>query len=475
MLRRKLLLFFLPLAAATMACTFACDLLQQAADLVQDLDPEIIDVPPLPPDQPVPDLPPDQPPPPPDQAEPTPPSSQAPIPAEIQEQMDQIEQEVVLLRGIQPTGPVDRGLLSDADLRQYVIDDFLDDYSEEEAADDVRTLALFGLIEPGYDLFGLYMELYSEQIAGFYDDEIKQMFVVQGAGFGGPERITYAHEYAHALQDQRYDLSEGLGFNDDACEADSERCAAVRALVEGDATLLEERWLVTYATDQDFQELLDFYEDFVSPIFDAAPAFLQDDFIFPYDSGYSFVEHFFLAGGWAAVDAVYENPPVSTEQILHPDRYPDDKPVRLEAPDLASALGEGWRELDQDVLGEWFTQLTLVELISTDQAETAAAGWGGDYYVALFHDDRDHGALVLLSSWDTVRDAQELYEAFRTYGGVRFGERIQSSTTLTAWENAVEWSSLEISSDQTLWILAPTSAVGEALRQSIVFPAAPAN
>lgn len=474
-MRNRLLLFMLPLAAATMACTFACNLLQQAAQLVQDLDPEIIEPLPLQPDQPGPDVAPDDPTQATDEGDPTVPPSTATIPAEIREQMDQIEQEVVQLRGIRPTGPVDRGLLSDADLRQYVIDDFLEDYSEEEADDDVRTLVLFGLIEPGYDLFGLYLELYSEQIAGFYDDEVKQMFVVQGAGFGGPERITHAHEYAHALQDQRWGLSEGLGFNDEACEEDSERCAAVQALVEGDASLLEERWLVTYATEQDFQELLDFYDNFESPVFDSAPAFLQDDFIFPYDSGYSFVEHFFLDGGWAAVDAVYADPPVSTEQILHPERYPDDRPVSIDAPDLASALGDGWRQLDQDVLGEWFTHLTLVQLISAEESRAAAAGWGGDYYVALYQDDLEEGALVLLSSWDSVSDAHEFYEAFRTYGGVRFGEPAESSTTRTTWEGGLEWASLEISGDQTLWVLAPSSSIGESLRQAITFPATPTN
>jgi hypothetical protein len=474
-MRTRIFFFLLPLAAATMACTFACDLLQQAAELVQDINPEIIVDPAPPPDLTAPDLPPDDSSDATDLADPATPASEALIPAEIRDQMDMIEGEVVLLRGIQPTGPVNRGLLSQADLRQYVIDDFLEDYSEEEAADDVRTLALFGLIDPGYDLFNLYMELYNEQIAGFYDDEVKQMFVVQGAGFGGPERITHAHEYAHALQDQKYDLSEGLGFNDDACEEDSERCAAVQALVEGDATLLEERWLVTYATQDDYQELLDFYDGFESPIFDAAPAFLQEDFIFPYDSGYSFVEHFFLDGGWAAVDAVYDNPPVSTEQILHPERYPDDKPLWLEVPSLENVPGAGWRELDQDVLGEWFTQLTLLERISLDEAEVAAAGWGGDYYVALYDDARDQGALVLLSSWDTVRDAHEFYEAFRSYGEARFGERTLSSTTRTLWESSLDWVSIEISGDQTLWILAPSSSIGEALRQAIPFPASPAN
>jgi len=398
-------------------------------------------------------------------------SSDQTIPQEIREEMEQIETEVILLRGLQPTGPVDRGLLSGAELRQYVLDDFLIDYTQDEARDDALVLALFGLLEADYDLFNLYLDLYSENIAGFYDDEIKQMFVVQDSRFGGPERLTYAHEYAHALQDQTHDLDEGLGFNDEACEEDSERCAALQALLEGDATLLEERWLLTYASDADFQQLLDFYDSFSSPTYESAPEFLKEDFLFPYTTGYDFIERFFLDGGWASVDALYANPPVSTEQILHPGRYPSDVPIRLVVPEVLESLGPEWREMDRDVLGEWFTLLTLKEFLPEQNAQTAAEGWGGDYYIALHEDSEGQGVLVLATAWDTVRDAHEFYSAFRDYGDVRFGERTFSSTTRSIWETRGEWNSIEIIGDQTLWILAPDSEIGETVREALAFPA----
>jgi hypothetical protein len=397
------------------------------------------------------------------------------IPPEVREQMEQIETEVILLRGLQPSGPVDRGLLSGAELREYVLDDFLVDYTQDEARDDARVLALLGLLDADYDLFDLYLDLYSENIAGFYDDEIQQMFVVQDSRFGGPERLTYAHEYAHALQDQTYDLEEGLGFSDEACEEDSERCAALQALLEGDATLLEERWLLTYASDADFQQLLNFYDSFSSPTYDSAPEFLKEDFLFPYTTGYDFIEHYFLDGGWAAVDDLYANPPVSTEQILHPGRYPQDAPIGLMTPELLDSLGPEWREMDRDVLGEWFTLLTLKERLPEEQAQIAAEGWGGDYYIAFQDESTDEGVLVLATAWDTVRDAHEFYSAFRDYGDARFGERTLSSTTRSIWESHSEWNSIEIVGDQTLWILAPDSEIGAAVRDALSFPAERAN
>ena len=462
------LLPFIPLALAVMACNFATDLADRLLGEMLQLAPEIqataAAIPPSPVGTPPLAT---------EQVQATIPGSdpEASIPPEVRDQMNQIQEQVVLIRGLQPTGPVGRALLSPEELRQYVLDDFLADYTEEEARDDARTLALFGLIGPDYELYNLYLELYSEQIAGFYDDEAKQMFVVQGAGFRGPERITYAHEYAHALQDQQYDLQNGLGFSDEACEEDSERCAAVQALIEGDATLLEEQWLLTYASEQDVQELLDFYDIYESPIFDSAPQFMQEDFLFPYETGYAFVEHFFLDGGWAAVDAVYADPPQSTEQILHPEQYPGDRPVRLELPELVDALGSGYRQIDQDVLGEWFTQLTLREHLSPEQAEPAAEGWGGDYYITLFHDEQPLGALVLVTTWDTVVDAHEFYGTFRDYGDQRFGGRTLSTTTRSVWEWAQGYASIEILGDQTLWIVAPDAELAAKLRQAVPFPA----
>src|SRR3972149_3873163 len=133
------------------------------------------------------------------------------ISLEIAAQMAEIESQVVRLRGLQSTGPVERELLSPEQLHQHVLDEFLADYTQQEAGDDARALALLGLLAPDFDLYTLYLDLYDEQIAGFYDDEFKQIFGARGAGCCGPERVTHAHEYPHAKKDQRSGLSEGLG------------------------------------------------------------------------------------------------------------------------------------------------------------------------------------------------------------------------------------------------------------------------
>ena len=383
--------------------------------------------------------------------------------ASLTSEIDQIQSQVVQERGLQPTHPVPVVLLSPDELRQNVVNDFLTDYTDEEVADDVLELSTIGLLEPNFDLRTLYTNLLSEQIAGYYDNETGEMFVVQGQGFQGPERLTYSHEYTHVLQDQNFNIKNGLNYSDDACEVDSERCAAIQALLEGDATLSQTFWYQNYSTNQDKQEISDFYNSLKSPVYDSAPAFLKDDFVFPYNQGATFVQDIYSQGGWAAVDAAYKNPPVSTEQILHPNLYPSDTPIPVTLPDLTSALGEGWREVSRNQMGEWYTYLILARgadanaRLDDTTAQAAAAGWGGDNYVVLHNDTTGQTAFVMKTVWDTANDAAEFASAFEKYATDRFGvtSSTQGNTTTWSYENGV--TTLYQSGDTTIWITAPDS------------------
>ena len=227
---------------------------------------------------------------------------------ELKMSMDKIETQVIQIRGLQPTGPVERDLISEEELEEIVVNDLFSDYSDEDVHQDILILSALGLLSEDFDLKQFYLDLYSEQIAGFYDSELKAMYVVQGVGFGGNERLTYAHEYTHVLQDQVYGLDEGLGLNDESCEEDSERCAAVTALIEGDASIMEVLWFQRYGTEEDYQDLMEAYESYESPILDSAPPYMSADLYFPYEYGYAFVDLLHGQGGFDAVDAAYANP-----------------------------------------------------------------------------------------------------------------------------------------------------------------------
>ena len=393
-----------------------------------------------------------------------------PLDADLLFQMEEIEFQVTQLRGILPSESVSRSLLTPDQLRETVIHDFLGDYTQEDALQDVRLLSLLGLIEPGIDLWQLYADLFTEQVAGFYDTETDEMIVICGSGFGGVERLTYAHEYTHALQDQAYDIRDGLQYNNDACEADSERCFAIQALIEGDATLLQEQWLRTFAGDEDRSDLLEFFADFDMPVFDSAPAYIQSELTFPYFWGLNFIRTLYLDGGWAAVDTAYQNPPLSSEQILHPERYPKDPPVDLVSPNVSDALSSGWEKTVHDVLGEWATRMVLDEYLPIDEASLAAEGWGGDLLLFFYQEEDDVDALVLITQWDTMRDAHEFSAAFLDYGLARYGDPERPSSTSARWiaEDGITY--FERVSNQTIWIVAPDEYTLEVLQKAIPLP-----
>ncbi|NOR89908.1 MAG: hypothetical protein GQ524_06605 [Anaerolineales bacterium] len=393
-----------------------------------------------------------------------------PLDADLLAQMDEIESQVTQLRGIMPSESVSRSLLTPDELREHVIHDFLGDYTQEDALQDVRLLSLLGLIEPGIDLWQLYADLFTEQIAGFYDTETDEMIVICGSGFGGVERLTYAHEYTHVLQDQTYDIRDGLQYNNDACEADSERCFAIQALIEGDATLLQEQWLRTFAGDEDREDMLSFFADFDMPVFASAPAYIQSELTFPYFWGLHFVRTLYLDGGWAAVDTAYQNPPLSSEQILHPERYPKDSPVDLISPNVLDALISGWESTVHDVLGEWSTRMFLNEYIPIDEASLAAEGWSGDLLLFFYQEEDDVNIMVLITQWDTMRDAHEFSAAFLDYGLSRYGDPERPSSTSAQWMVEDGISYFERVSNQTLWILAPDEHTLEVLQKAIPLP-----
>ncbi len=395
------------------------------------------------------------------------PASESDLSEDVIQSMHTIESQVSRLRGLFAQDSIAWELITAQDLEEIVRDDFFADYSDEDAVLDAQVLALLGLLPDDFDLKTFYNELYSEQIAGFYDDEEKAMYVVQGTGFGGSEKMTYAHEYTHFLQDQHYDLENGLMLNDDACEADSERCAAVQALIEGDATLSEILWFQNYATQEDYDDYLKMMDSYESPVFDSAPPYMAADLYFPYDYGLVFVQQLYEQGGYSIVDDAYGNVPVSTEQILHPDRYPDDLPIPVDLPDLTEVLGGDWYLYDQNVMGEWYTFLILNKAYDSafqlpeETAAAAAEGWGGDAYVFYLNPDTDEVVFVMDTVWDTTEDANEFAAAFIDYASLRWDPGATSSVrswtgvdgTVVFWQDG----------DRTVWVTAPTFEMASAI------------
>lgn len=384
-----------------------------------------------------------------------------------------IQSQVVEERQLKAKYSVPVVLLTRDQLGQKETNDYQTDYTDEEAAADIYEYTSSGLLDPGFDLRAFIIKLLSEQVIGEYDSETKEMFVVSDEGFLGYERLTYSHEYTHALQDQNFDLENGLKMNDEDCEANDDRCEAVLALVEGDATLSMAYWFQYYATKTDQQQYQDFANNLKEPVYDSAPAYLKEDFDFPYNQGLTFVLSMHEQGGWDAVDAVFRNPPASTEQILHPSLYPSDTPVKVDLPNLTSALGTAWREVRRDTMGEWYTYLILARgtnskaRLDDGTAQNAAAGWGGDEFLVLHNDTANTTAFVMKTVWDTDADAAEFSTALQKYANTRFGVKATQQGDNFSWVYQSGFSSLYHSGNTTIWIVAPDAATGQTILTAV--------
>jgi len=389
---------------------------------------------------------------------------------EIESAMDEIEQQVMTLRGLSASSAVDRQLMTPDELKEYNIKSFEEDYSRDEARDDTLSLAAFGLLDPSFELYDFYIELYSEDILGMYDDEAGKLFIITDRGIlGAVERVTFAHEFQHALQDQNYDF-DALGLSDEGWEEDSERSAGAQALIEGEATLLEQIWQEQYFTQADWDDYYaNAYADPNSAYF-RAPAYLQKDFYFPYDQGYQFVKRLYDRGGWAEVDAAYKNPPVSTEMILHPEKYDaGEVPQIVAAPVLTDTLGSGWRQIDVNTMGEWYTSLVLEQFIDSNIAADAAAGWGGDHYTVSYNETATQSVVVWQIVWDSTADTEEFVDAFKEYGDARFGGTAEIGDGSLCWKNTSAATCLYFSPQAALWIYAPDEATLEKLKSATDF------
>ncbi len=264
-------------------------------------------------------------------------------------------------------------------------------------------------------------------MVGFYRHDQGKLYVVSKTGLPGVgERITFAHEFDHALQDQNFPVfKDQQGILDE-----SDEILARQAIYEGDATLLMTLWAAAHFGPQDMLAYIALSADpAAQAVLNRTPPFLRDLLLYPYTTGLSFVQAAQLRGGWPAVDDLYRRMPVSTEQILHPEKYAaDEAPVKVALPDdLAHQLGDGWTVPLEDTLGELQIQDWLRESgVKPADATAAAAGWGGDR-LAVAKGPAGAWGVVIDTAWDTAADASEFADAATTaIGGLSHPSRISA-------------------------------------------------
>jgi len=369
------------------------------------------------------------------------------VPPEVQDQLERLIMEAQEIRGLPFLSPPTITVVTNEDLEARVraaIEEEADDLPADEALYE-----LLGLLEPESDLEMMLLDLYGEQVAGFYDGDTGEIVVpARDDGFSMLQQGTLVHELVHALTDQHFQFDPIFQTMSDEDRLD--QVTAYQALIEGDATLAEVKWVQELSPSELGQFVAESLNIDTSSL-NSVPSFLRDSLFFPYDSGLAFVQDLYDVGGWSEVNdayGIFPGLPGSSEQIITPGDYQRDLPVPVAVPTVDLA---GYALERTSVWGEQGLRIMLDQVVGGSTSARAADGWGGDGYHQWF--DGASAAFLLVYEGDTASDLVELEDALLDFA-------IRSVP-----EEAFVW--VDNKDGQLFFIAASVVEVGERIRSSV--------
>jgi hypothetical protein len=323
----------------------------------------------------------------------------------------QTESEVQQVRGLKYEHPVAVDPVTHRELVHGLDESF--DHSYPVDMMHRRSLAwtTVGVVPDGTNLRDAVHGFLSSQVIGYYDPSSGQLVFIGTANPSPLERFTLAHELTHADDDQHFDLSR-ISDLEDACDDEGEMASL--GSVEGSAVYFSLQVARQFFSASDLAKLA---AGGGGSQPEGVPPFVQSLEEWPYIDGPRFIATLQSEGGLDEVNESLKRFPVSTEQVIHPEKFPGDRPIRIDAPDLGPALGPAWKDLDVMDIGEEWLREALALRLDRNEASTAADGWGGAQYRAWT--DGSHVAVMLETAWDTPRDAGQFLDAMGAWIGQR--------------------------------------------------------
>lgn len=362
---------------------------------------------------------------------PSAPAQAAPPPnAEFLQATDEVLQQMSQILHLPILEPLKRSLRSKQDIRDYLIREEDDDKDEAQRYADRKALEAFGLIPKNFPLDSFMLEVLTDQVAGLYDPKAKEFYIADWIE-PDEQREVMSHELTHALEDQSFHIDPWIKAarpNDDAEMARD-------AVSEGTAMAA----MVDYALRDDKVSVRDLPDITVlmrssalaemdkDPNLVKAPPYIRDGLLFPYLSGASFAQQFLKAhSGWSDLNLIFRNPPVSTQQIMHPDLYLKGvTPQKVQLPEWKSLVPSDWKLLEENVMGEFGLEEILKQFIGADRATALAPAWTGDRY-AVFEDAKTKETPdVFLLALDTQDHTGTFFGQYSEALETKYGGRTQ--------------------------------------------------
>ena len=323
-------------------------------------------------------------------------SSKAGSNAEFVAAADEVLAQMSQITGLKLRTPLKKTLRSREEIRAYVIREMDEDKNPAERYASARSAEAFGLLPKGFDFDSFMVDLLTEQIAGLYDPKTHEFYIADWIP-AVDQRMVMAHELTHALEDQHFHIEAWIR----AARPNDDSELAREAVLEGSAMAAMIDYLLG-ETGRSLKDLPDIDPSMLvgdmgsTPSLKKAPPFLKDALVFPYFAGLTFSADLLKNGGWPGLPGVFNKPPISTQQVMHPALYHAGKlPSAVTLPDVSAMLGPEWVKLEENVMGEFGWKEVLKQFLDEDRAKALAAGWDGDRYAAF--ENKRTKRLVLVS------------------------------------------------------------------------------
>jgi hypothetical protein len=344
--------------------------------------------------------------------------------AEFAAAADEVLAQMSQITGLKLRSPLKKTLRSREEIRAYVINEMNEDKEPVERYASARSAEAFGLLPKGFDIDAFMIDLLTEQIAGLYDPKAHEFYIADWIPLAD-QKMVMAHELTHALEDQHFQIetwSKAAKPNDDAE-------LARESVLEGSAMAAMIDYLLS-ESGRSLKDLPDIDPGLLvgdmgsTPALKKAPPFLKDALVFPYFAGLTFSVDLLKVNGWKDLPSVFAKPPISTQQIMHPELYHSGKTPSTESlPDAGKLLGPDWIKLEENIMGEFGWKEVLKQFLGEDRAKSLAAAWDGDRYAVYEHKGTKRLMLVSLMRLSSTAEAVRFFGQYSEALEKKYDER----------------------------------------------------
>ncbi len=334
---------------------------------------------------------------------------------EIGGEIQGIVAELERISGLTQLHKIEYDRIAKNKVKEFLEQRVKEEVKPEEIQAEEAALKKLGFVPQDFDLKRTTIDLLTEQAAAFYDFRKKKLFMIEG-GQDVIQHSALVHELAHALADQHFHLEK---FIDSANKNDDSSLARL-SVMEGQATWLMSEYM-TRRTGQSLKDAPVLVHMMARasemsagqfPVFDKAPLYLRESLLFPYTQGILFQHAVVEKMDKAAFAQVFKNPPVSSQQILHPEKYfAGIRPAKPPLPEIAGH--RSYKTYTDGELGELDHSVLIRQYVNEQKAAELAPELQGGFFRLIEGKDDHHMALLYASVWSSPEKAREFFEVYQ--------------------------------------------------------------